>query len=34
MGLQGEIVLARGADDDSLLGALSYWRARARSFAA
>ena len=34
MGLQGEIVLARGADDDSLLGALSYWRARARSFTA
>jgi len=31
MGLRGDIVLARGADDESLLGALSYWRARARS---
>jgi len=30
LGLQGEIVLANGADDESLLGALSYWRARAR----
>lgn len=34
MGLQGDIVLARGADDESLLGALSYWHARARSCAA
>ena len=33
MGLQGEIVLARGADDDSLVGALSYWRARERNAA-
>ena len=33
LGLQGEIVLARGADDDSLVGALSYWRARERSAA-
>jgi len=31
MGLRGDIVLARGADDESLLGALSYWRTRARS---
>ncbi|MET0498492.1 MAG: uroporphyrinogen-III synthase [Steroidobacteraceae bacterium] len=33
MGLRGEIVLARGADDDSLVGALSYWQARERSAA-
>ena len=30
MGLRGDIIVANGADDESLLGALSYWRARAR----
>lgn len=34
MGLRGCIVQARGADDESLIGALSYWRARGRSCAA
>lgn len=30
LGLGGDIVLARGADDDSLVGALCDWRTRAR----
>jgi uroporphyrinogen-III synthase len=34
MGLAGEIVLANGADDESLVGALCFWRTRARSFIA
>lgn len=29
--LKGEMVLANGADDDSLVGALCYWQTRARS---
>jgi uroporphyrinogen-III synthase len=29
--LEGEIVVASGADDDSLLGALCYWRTRGRT---
>lgn len=31
MDCQGDIVLARGADDDSLIGALSYWQTRNRN---
>lgn len=31
MGLEGECVLASGADDPALLGALSFWQARARN---
>jgi uroporphyrinogen-III synthase len=30
MGLEGEIILANGADDESLLGAVCCWRTRAR----
>lgn len=30
MGLRGECVLAAGADDAALIGALSYWHGRAR----
>jgi uroporphyrinogen-III synthase len=31
LGLQGECLLATGADDAALIGALSYWHGRARS---
>ena len=31
MGLRGECLLAAGADDAALIGALSYWHGRARS---
>lgn len=30
MGLRGECILAPGADDSALIGALSYWHGRAR----
>ena len=31
MGLEGECLLASGADDPALIGTLSFWQARARS---
>lgn len=30
LGLDGDMILANGADDESMLGALSYWRTRGR----
>ena len=30
-GLRGEVIVAAGADDASMIGALAQWRMRARS---